>query len=228
MNLEEGKTASCTICGIELEVIRKLHEACVSIMKQYSQRISFFWAITYLFTSSLAFAHTGVGETHGLLAGLAHPFSGFDHLVAMVAVGLWAAQLGGRATWMVPLSFVSVMAMSAILSMFIPPIPFIEGGISLSILVLGLLIAAAVRLPILLSAIIVGVFALFHGFAHGSEMPVSSNALTYAGGFIISTALLHLAGIGLALALQKVGHTQWLRFSGAAVIMVGCVTLFSA
>jgi len=208
--------------------MRNLPKACVSIMKQYSQRISIFWAITYLFTSSLAFAHTGVGETHGSLAGLAHPFSGFDHLVAMVAVGLWSAQLGGRATWMVPLSFVSVMAMSAILSMFFAPIPFIEGGISLSILVLGLLIAAAIRLPILLSAIIVGIFALFHGFAHGSEMPVSSDALTYAGGFIISTALLHLAGIGLAVAFQKVGHAQWLRLSGAAVVVGGCVTLFSA
>lgn len=197
-------------------------------MKQYSQRISIFWAITYLFTSSIAFAHTGVGETHGSLAGLAHPFSGFDHLVAMVAVGLWAAQLGGRATWMVPLSFVSVMAVSGILSMFITPIPFIEGGITLSILVLGLLIAAAVRLPILLSAAIVGIFALFHGFAHGSEMPASADALTYATGFLISTALLHLAGIGLAVALHKVGRTQWLRFSGAAVVLSGCVTLFSA
>jgi urease accessory protein len=195
-------------------------------MKQYSQRISFFWAITYLFTSSLAFAHTGVGESHGLLDGLAHPFSGFDHLVAMVAVGLWAAQLGGRATWMVPLSFVSVMAVSGVLSMFITPIPFMEGGITLSILVLGLLIAAAARLPLLLSAVIVGVFAIFHGFAHGSEIPASSDALTYAGGFIISTALLHLAGIGLAVALQKVDHAQWLRLSGAAVVIGGCVTLF--
>ncbi|MFA6122075.1 MAG: HupE/UreJ family protein [Sideroxydans sp.] len=196
-------------------------------MKQYSQRISIFWAITYLFTSSLALAHTG-SEAHGVLSGFAHPFSGFDHLVAMIAVGLWAAQLGGRATWMVPLSFVSVMAMSSILSMFIAPLPFIESGITLSILVLGLLIAAAVRLPILLSAIIVGIFAIFHGFAHGSEMPASSDTLTYAGGFITSTALLHLTGIGLAIAFQKVGHAQWLRHSGAAVVMGGCVTLFSA
>ncbi|MDD4911960.1 MAG: HupE/UreJ family protein [Sideroxydans sp.] len=194
-------------------------------MKQYSQRISIFWAVTYLFTSSLAFAHTGVGETHGSLAGLAHPFSGFDHWVAMIAVGLWAAQLGGRATWMVPLSFVSVMAMSAILSMFIAPIPFIEGGITLSILLLGLLIAAAVRLPILLSAVIVGIFALFHGFAHGSEMPANSDALIYTAGFITSTVLLHLVGVGIAIASRNGGHTQWLRYSGALVVACGCATL---
>lgn len=194
-------------------------------MKQYSQRISIFWAITYLFTSSLALAHTGVGVAHGALAGLAHPFSGFDHWVAMVAVGLWAAQLGGRATWKVPLSFVSMMAVSGTLSMFVAPILFIEGGIGLSILVLGLLIAAAVRLPILVSAIIVGVFALFHGFAHGSEMPASSDALTYAAGFITSTVLLHLIGVGIAIASKNSGHTQWLRYSGALVIACGCTTL---
>ena len=194
-------------------------------MKQYSQRISIFWAITYLFTSSLAFAHTGVGETHSALDGLAHPFSGFDHWVAMVAVGLWAAQSGGRATWMVPLSFVSVMAMSAVLSMFIAPIPFIEGGITLSILVLGLLIAAAVRLPILVSTILVGMFALFHGFAHGSEMPANSDALIYATGFITSTVLLHLVGVGIAIASKHSGHTQWLRYSGAWVVACGCLTL---
>jgi len=194
-------------------------------MKQYSQRISIFWAITYFFTSSPAFAHTGGGETLGSLAGLAHPFSGFDHLVAMVAVGLWAAQLGGRATWMVPLSFVSVMAVSATLAMFITPIAFIDGGITLSILVLGLLIAAAVRLPILVSSIIVGMFALFHGFAHGSEMPVSSDALIYTAGFITSTVLLHLVGVGIAIASRNGGHTQWLRYSGVLVIACGCATL---
>lgn len=194
-------------------------------MKQYSQRISIFLAITYLFTSSLALAHTGVDETHGSLIGLAHPFSGFDHWVAMVAIGLWAAQLGGRATWMVPISFVSVMAVSGILSMFIAPIPFIEGSITLSILVLGLLIAAAVRLPMLLSTIIVGVFALFHGFAHGSEMPANSDALIYTAGFITSTVLLNLVGIGIAIASKHGGHTQWLRYSGALVIACGCTTL---
>ena len=195
-------------------------------MKQYSQRISIFLAITYLFTSSLAFAHTGI-EAHDSLSGFAHPFSGFDHWVAMVAVGLWAAQSGGRATWIVPLSFVSVMVVSGILSMFIAPFPFIEGGITLSILVLGLLIAAAVRLPILVSSIIVGMFAIFHGFAHGSEMPANSDALIYTAGFITSTVLLHLVGFGIAIASKNGGHTQLLRYSGALVIACGCATLIN-
>ncbi len=202
-----------------------LAEESFVIMKQYSQRITSLLALASLFFVSLANAHVGVGETQGFLSGLTHPFSGFDHLAAMIAVGLWAAQLGGRAVWLVPLSFVSAMALGGILSMFAVFIPFIEGGITFSLLVLGLLIAAAIRLPILASTILVGIFAVFHGYAHGAEMPQNVDALTYATGFVMATAFLHLSGIGLAVIANNHSHTQWLRFSGAAVVVCGVASL---
>jgi len=193
-------------------------------MKQYSQRIAFLLVLPTLLFPALAQAHAGIGATHGFLFGLAHPFSGLDHLVAMLAVGLWAAQLGGRALWLVPLSFVSAMALSGLSATFAAPIPFIEGGITLSLLVLGVLIAAAIRLPVVVSAAIVGVFAVFHGYAHGIEMPQNSDALTYAAGFILATATLHLSGIGLAVLARQHSQAQWLRFTGAAVILCGCIS----
>ncbi|MDO8311406.1 MAG: HupE/UreJ family protein [Sideroxyarcus sp.] len=195
-------------------------------MKQNSQYIASLLALFTLLFPILAQAHIGVGVPHGFLSGLGHPFSGFDHLAAMIAVGLWAAQQGGRAIWMVPLSFVSVMAVSGLLSMFAAPIPFIEGGITLSLLVLGLLIAAAIRLPVLASTAIVGVFAVFHGYAHGSEMPQHTDSLTYAAGFILATALLHLSGIGMAVFARKHSHAPWLRFAGTAVILLGGISWF--
>ncbi len=193
-------------------------------MKQYSQRIASLLTWTALLFPTLALAHVGVGATHGFLSGLAHPFSGFDHLVAMLAVGLWAAQLGGRALWLVPLSFVAVMALSGLLAMFAVPAPFIESGITLSLLVLGVLIAAAIRLPVLASAAIVGVFAFFHGYAHGAEMPQNADTLIYAAGFVLATASLHLSGIGLAVLARRHSQAQWLRFAGAAVILCGCIS----
>lgn len=193
-------------------------------MKQYSKLFAFFLAPTTVLFSASAFAHAGIGEPHGILSGLGHPFSGLDHLAAMLAVGLWAAQLGGRALWLVPLSFVSVTAMSGLLAMFAVPIPFIEGGITLSLLVLGLLIAAAIRLPVLASAAIVCVFAVFHGYAHGAEMPQNADTLAYAAGFILATALLHLSGIGMSALAKKHSQAQWLRFAGVAVILCGCIS----
>jgi len=195
-------------------------------MKQYSQRIASLLVVPALFFSSLACAHVGVGEHHGFLSGLSHPFSGFDHLAAMIAVGLWGAQLGGRAVWLVPLSFVSVMAISGLLAMSDSPIPFIEGGITLSLLILGVLIATAIRLPVIASAAIVGLFAVFHGYAHAAEMPQNASALAYAAGFISATVLLHLSGIAMAVLARKHSHAQWVRFAGAAVVLFGCVSLF--
>lgn len=193
-------------------------------MKQYSQRIAFLLAWTALLFPALALAHVGVGATHGFLSGLGHPFTGLDHLAAMIAVGLWAAQLGGRALWLVPLSFVSVMALSGLSAVFAVPAPYIESGITLSLLVLGVLIAAAVRLPVLASAAIVGLFAFFHGYAHGAEMPHSAGILTYAAGFVLATASLHLSGIGLAALVRQHSQAQWLRFAGAAVVLCGCIS----
>lgn len=179
---------------------------------------------TALFLGSFApaLAHApGVAEA-GLAAGFAHPLLGFDHLLAMVAVGLWASQLGGRALWLVPASFVSVMAAGAGLGM-VTTLPAVELGIVGSLIVLGALVAFAARLPVAVGAAIVGGFALFHGHAHGAEMPEAASAL-YAVGFIAATGLLH--GIGVAAGLYSRGTAAWLvRAGGAAVAATGLVLL---
>ena len=134
------------------------------------QRGALFLAAVFL-VPSLAHAHVGVGETSGFAHGFGHPLSGLDHICAMVAVGLWAAQMGGRAIWAVPLTFVTVMAFGGLLGMMHVDVPFIETGIVVSVLTLGVFIAAAVRLPLIASIIVVGLFAICHGHAHGAEMP---------------------------------------------------------
>jgi len=190
-------------------------------MKQSLHRFASLFAACAILFPSLAFAHVGVGEQQGFLFGLSHPFSGFDHLVTMIAIGLWAAQLGGQARWAVPLSFVMVMAFSGLLSMYVSPLPFVESGITLSLLILGLLIAATVRLPVMVSILIAATFAVFHGSAHGAELPPNISALTYASGFVTATALLHLSGIGIASLLNKYDRSQWLRLTGVAVVLCG-------
>ena len=162
---------------------------------------------------SMAYAHTGVGETSGFYNGVIHPVTGLDHICAMVAVGLWAAQRGGKAIWLVPLTFVSVMAIGGWLGMIGRSIPFVEQGIVASVLILGVLIATAVRLPLVVSVLIVGLFALFHGHAHGAEMPDSASGLLYGLGFIFSTVLLHLCGIALGLSAQRFGTPQLVRYA---------------
>jgi urease accessory protein len=168
-----------------------------------------------------AFAHVGIGEASGWAHGMLHPFLGLDHLCAMLAVGLWAKQLGGRAVWCVPLTFVCVMVLGGLLGIASIPLPFIEAGILLSLLVLGLLIAAAIQLPFFVCVVIVAIFALFHGYAHGVEMPQSMSGLTYALGFMLSTTVLHAIGIAIATGLTKVGRSQWLRLIGGLIAMLG-------
>jgi len=176
---------------------------------------------------TLAFAHTGVGHTHGFLAGAGHPVLGLDHVCAMIAVGLWAAQRGGRAIWAVPTTFVLVMAMGGALGIAGVTLPLVEPGIVGSVLILGLLIAAAVRLPVVASALIVGLFAIFHGFAHGAEMPASSSGLAYGAGFMLVTAALHLCGIGLAMLMAKVGSERVVRYAGGAIAACGVFLCFA-
>ena len=176
---------------------------------------------------SLAHAHAIAGEASGLLHGMTHPFSGLDHVCAMLAVGLWAAQMGGRAAWLVPLTFVTVMVLGGVLGMTAIPLAYTEQGIVMSLLVLGILIAAAVRLPLAMSATVVGVFALCHGYAHGAEMPQSASSLAYAAGFMLATALLHATGIGMALCAKGIGRAQWLRLAGAAIALCGGGLLFA-
>jgi urease accessory protein len=184
--------------------------------------------ILVVLAPSLAQAHPGMpGHSHGLTNGLVHPITGLDHLLAMIAVGLWAAQRGGRALWAVPLTFVSVMVLGHILGVGGASIPFVEQGIVASVLILGLLVAAAVKLPVTASAAIVAVFALFHGFAHGAEMPASASGLTYGIGFVVMTAVLHLVGIGLGNVVQRHTGDKLVRIVGGTVAAFGAYFCFA-
>ncbi|SEH70891.1 urease accessory protein [Rhizobium tibeticum] len=157
---------------------------------------------------SLAFAHTGVGQTVGFLHGFSHPVSGLDHMLAMVLVGLIAWQIGGRALWLVPLTFVLVMAIGGALGMMGIAVPFVEAGIALSVIVLGAVVALGIQAPVAIAAGLVGLFAIFHGHAHGSEMPAAAGGVAYAAGFMLATAALHLAGIGLGYLIGKVSERR--------------------
>ncbi|MDD4927883.1 MAG: HupE/UreJ family protein [Gallionella sp.] len=173
---------------------------------------------------NLAQAHAGIGEAVGWVHGMLHPFTGLDHLCAMIAVGLWARQMGGL--WLAPLTFIFVMALGGLLGMKAIPLPFVEGGILASMLVPGVLIAAAIRPPLSVSLTLVGFFALFHGYAHGAEMPYSASGFTYMSGFMLSTAALHLTGVGMATLLAKTGRVQWFRLAGASIALFGGALFF--
>jgi urease accessory protein len=174
-------------------------------------------AFTLIIAPSMSFAHTGLQASNSFYHGILHPFSGLDHLFAMIAVGLWAAQLGGKAKWLVPLTFVSVMLLGGLLGASKLGFAFIELGILLSICALGYLIASATRLSLAVCALLVGVFALFHGYAHGAEMPVNAFGLSYTLGFILSTFVLHFAGLLTAKWLRP----ETLRWTGAGIALIG-------
>ncbi len=173
---------------------------------------------------ALALAHPGHELQSGFAAGIMHPVSGIDHLVAMLAVGMWAAQLGGRLRWAVPLSFVSLMLVGALPGLSGLQFSAVEQGIAASVCVLGLLLTGAVRLPAVACVVLTGAFALFHGYAHGAEAPASGVAM-YLSGFALITLVLHLAG--LTVAGQLLRHRQQaMRWAGAAM-MVGGIALFA-
>ncbi|WP_026604214.1 HupE/UreJ family protein [Methylomonas sp. 11b] len=146
----------------------------------------------------VAEAHTLGAEGTGLISGLAHPFVGVDHLLAMIAVGIWAGQLGGKAVWQVPLAFLGTMVLGSSLGLLGLSLPMVEPVIASSVLVLGLIIAGSVRLSMLAVTGTVGFFALFHGVAHGLELPHTASPILYGIGFVLATSLLHGLGIGLA------------------------------
>ena len=179
-----------------------------------------------LLLPSLAQAHPGLpGHAHGFNDGLAHPLTGLDHLCAMVAVGIWAWQCGGRMRWQLPLAFVSVMAIGGALGLNGIRVPLAEQGIAASLIVLGIFIAAAVRLPMLASAIVVGFFALFHGYAHGAEMPGSVSSVAYATGFLMATAILHCAGLALGLTAKRFHSARLIRYAGFGIAVCGIIFL---
>jgi len=171
--------------------------------------------------ASPALAHTGEGITGGFLSGLTHPIFGWDHVVAMVAVGLWGAVLGAPAIWILPIVFPLVMAIGAALGIAGIPVPFIEPGIALSGIVLGLLVAFFVRLPLVAAAIIVGLFSIFHGYAHGTELPGAANPLAYGVGFVISTGILHAIGIAIGLLTGNAFGKWVVRGAGVVIALIG-------
>ncbi|WP_250655469.1 HupE/UreJ family protein [Alkalimarinus coralli] len=183
--------------------------------------------VLLLFLPGIALAHTGVGQTTGFMHGFGHPIGGADHVLAMVAVGIWAAQMNGRALWVVPCTFVGVMVFGGALGFTGVPVPFVEEGILVSILILGVLIAGAFKLPLIFGSLIVGIFAIFHGHAHGSEMPASISAVSYAVGFALATAMLHLGGIGLGMLMQKTNLQVVSRIAGGAIALSGIYLAFA-
>ena len=177
-----------------------------------------------------ALAHPG-HDAGGFAHGVMHPLGGLDHVLAMVAVGLYAALLGGRALWLVPATFVGVMAIGGALGAAGYPLPYTEIGIALSVIVLGLAVALRASLPTLAAMALVGLFAIFHGHAHGAEMPADAAAVSYATGFMLSTALLHGAGIAIGLAagrLAERGGWHVARVAGGAIALAGVALLAGA
>jgi urease accessory protein len=174
-----------------------------------------------LLTADAALAHTGHGVSATLASGFVHPLTGLDHLLAMVAVGLWAAQIGGRALYALPAAFLSLMLIGGLVGMSGAALPAVETMIVGSVLVLGGAIALGRPLPWSLASAMVGGFALFHGFAHGAEMPGAATAASYGVGFLLATAALHGVGIGIGLAFERLAARPLLRFAGAAVLVCG-------
>ncbi|MBF9031018.1 Ni/Fe hydrogenase [Rhodobacterales bacterium HKCCE3408] len=183
-------------------------------------------AIPLTLIAFAAQAHTGEGINTGFASGFWHPILGWDHVVAMVAVGLWGAFLGAPAIWILPVVFPLVMAVGGALGVIGVPLPAVETGIALSGVVLGLLIAFAVRAPIWVAAVIVGIFAIFHGHAHGTELPEAFSAYGYAVGFVVGTGLLHLLGIGLGFLTRYQQGKMAVRGAGGVIAAVGAAFLF--
>ena len=188
-------------------------------MSDLSLLRSVLFAIAGVLLPSFAFAHSG--ETGGFVSGLAHPVSGLDHVCAMLAVGLWAAQAGGRTVRVIPLTFVGVMALGGALPLLGIGLPFVEPGIVLSVLLLGVLVAASVRLPLWLGGALVALFALWHGQAHGNEMPALASEWFYGLGFVLATVMLHVTGIGFFLAMQRLARERAIRVTGAGIALYG-------
>lgn len=188
--------------------------------------LALFGLLAYVAILPVAEAHTFGSQGAGLIAGLTHPFVGLDHLLAMIAVGIWAGQLGGRAVWLIPLTFVSVMAAAATLASFGLLLPLMEPAIACSVLVLGLLIAGSVRLPTSVCALLVSLFAVFHGYAHGLELPQAASPILYGAGFVLATALLH--GLGIGFARNSRQHKMLQRIAGYSLIAASGLLLAAA
>ncbi len=186
-------------------------------MRRAAVAVALLWALTL--PSPLA-AHEG-GSAAGLLSGLYHPISGLDHVLAMVAVGIWGAQLGKPAIWVLPVTFPMVMALGGMLGLLGLVLPGAELGIGVSALILGLMVAMEVRPDLRLAAALVGFFAVFHGYAHGVELPEGQSGILYSIGFVASTGTLHVTGIALGLVHKWDWGKTTLRVAGGAIALAG-------
>ncbi len=181
-------------------------------------------AATLCLAAMPALAHTG-GILGGLESGLEHPISGLDHVVAMIAVGLWGGILGKPALWLLPVVFPVMMALSGVMGMLQVPLPGVEIGIALSGIVLGAVVLFTVRPPLALAMTLVGFFAVFHGYAHGAELPGAANPVAYAVGFVVATGLLHLIGISIGYLTKWPAGLVAVRAAGAMIAVAGAAFL---
>ena len=181
-----------------------------------------------LLFSPAAWAHVEAGQAGGVLSGLAHPVSGLDHVLAMIAVGLWGAQLGAPAIWLLPVAFPMMMAVGGLLGLLGIPLGGVEIGIAVSSVVLGALILGEVRMPVLGALLVVAFFAVFHGHAHGTELAPGQNAMLYSLGFVIATGTLHAVGIGIGTIHRWDFGRVAVRGAGLMVIAGGLVFLWGA
>ena len=193
------------------------------ILLKYSHRLL---ALSSVCVASVATAHPGHDQSLSFSAGVLHPLSGMDHLLAMLAVGVWAAQVGGRALWALPVAFITALLCGAAFALMNIPVGGVEQMIAASIVVLGMLIAIRAHPWTAVSAALVGVFAFFHGYAHAVEIPVDAGAIAYISGFVAATAALHATGILLARSSDRWMSRAATRWAGAAVMMAGVALLF--
>ncbi len=191
------------------------------------KQLSFVLFSSLLLLSNPVFAHTLWTDGGGFMSGLKHPVLGYDHLLAMLSVGILSAQIGGRAIWMVPANFVIIMLLGGIIGMQRIALPSFEIAIAFSVFALGIAIAAGKKIPYLLAMAFVGIFAIFHGYAHGVEMPFLAKPLLYALGFTCGTAAIHIAGVFIGLFGQRIPKVPFLRILGIAIAGIGVFLLAS-
>jgi urease accessory protein len=216
--IESGPTSAPRRSRLSRRRLRAVHEAGMA-------SLVLLWVVAW---PAAAFAHVRGGEAVGFTSGVLHPVSGLDHVLAMIAVGLWGAQLGAPAVWLLPVTFPMVMAFGGMLGLMGVAIPGIEVGIALSAIGLGVAVCCEARPKLWVAALLVGVFAIFHGHAHGTELPPGANGLLYSIGFVMATGLLHATGIGIGLVHRWPTGQIALRGAGALVALAGLSFLWQA
>lgn len=186
------------------------------------------WPVLLLLWPLTASAHVEIGQAVGFVTGLRHPWSGFDHILAMIAVGIWGAQLGAPAIWLLPVTFPMVMAFGGFLGLIGVHLPGVEFGIAASALLLGTMVCVEARPKLIWAAVLVGAFGLYHGHAHGTELPAGQSGMLYSMGFVIATGGLHAIGIALGLIHPWPAGRWALRAAGAGIAMMGLYFLWRA